>query len=177
MSCENEHAFAKLWQHARTAWMAWGPGLLLPRTHTQAENHERCSLKIHIPRCQQKFEKEQQQKAVPRPVPAAPPELDEPLPTSAAEIDEFNNRMFDIYNNCSLTKCSGCGRSFNTEAYEKHVLRCTGSAAGAGPTSRPKTLPPTGNRNGATSNPGSKPRAYSCYLCAPILEGCKPCGV
>lgn len=51
-----------------------------------------CSLKIHVPKCQQKFETEQQQKTVPRPLPEAPPELDYALPTSAADIDAFNNR-------------------------------------------------------------------------------------
>ena len=34
-----------------------------------------------------------------RPIPLAPAELESEMPTSAADIDAFNARMFDYYNN------------------------------------------------------------------------------
>ena len=43
--------------------------------------------------------------------PPPPPELDQPLPTDTAGIDEFNSKMFAYYNGVSLYPCPNCGRT------------------------------------------------------------------
>jgi predicted RNA-binding Zn-ribbon protein involved in translation (DUF1610 family) len=92
-----------------------------------------CSLKIHVPQCQDKFIASQAAKlpAERRALMAAPPRLKDPLPMTASEIDAFNAEMFEYYNGASLCRCAGCGRSFHQDAYERHVKRCPGGSNAA----------------------------------------------
>ena len=60
---------------------------------------------------------------------------------------EFNSKMFQYFNNVSLCKCTTCGRTFNEEAFAKHVEKC-----GGGPTTAP-------------TGPAAKPLGYVCFLC------------
>lgn len=86
-----------------------------------------CSLHIHVPQCQAKFEKTQAAKppSERRELPAQPAELSLPLPTAADEIDAFNARMSATFNGVSLVQCENCGRSFNETAFAKHKHLCT----------------------------------------------------
>lgn len=105
-----------------------------------------CSLPIHVPQCQQKFVRAQELKpaAERRALPPEPEALSQPLPTSASGIDAFNAAMFAFYNGVSLYQCTGCGRSFHSEAFEKHRKRCDGGGG------RPvAALPASGAPGGA----------------------------
>ena len=60
-----------------------------------------------------------------RAIPPAPPELENDLPTSAPDIDAFNSRMFDYYNNRSeaalpILQFVGHDPSVNTAAVQPH---------------------------------------------------------
>ncbi|KAG2482453.1 hypothetical protein HYH03_018622 [Edaphochlamys debaryana] len=85
------------------------------------------SLKIHIPQCYEKWLRVESGKPPKerRPPPPPPPELDEPLPTTSAGIDEFNSKMFGAYNGVSLTPCPNCGRTMRPEALKHHLKACT----------------------------------------------------
>eukprot|EP01023_Acetabularia_acetabulum_P047817 TRINITY_DN5041_c0_g2_i3.p1 TRINITY_DN5041_c0_g2~~TRINITY_DN5041_c0_g2_i3.p1 ORF type:complete len:467 (-),score=81.56 TRINITY_DN5041_c0_g2_i3:1644-3044(-) len=111
------------------------------------------SLKIHIPKCEEKFVKveSQKQKSERRPLPMRPAELDDPLPKNSQDIDEFNNKMFSYYNGVSLVKCQKCGRTFNSEALVKHAKGCKG-AAPPKESSRPSTANSTQQPKNTTTN-------------------------
>lgn len=57
--------------------------------------------------------------------------------------------MFNHFNNVSLCKCTTCGRTFNEEAYSKHIVKCGGGSQ--------VTASPSG--------PAAKPLGYVCYIC------------
>ena len=75
-----------------------------------------CSLPIHIPQCIDKWEKTEALKPrrERRPVPQAPVGFgaEGALPSSARDIDAFNEAMYHQYENVSLQQCENCGRSF-----------------------------------------------------------------
>lgn len=63
-------------------------------------------------------------------------------------LAEFNSKMFSYFNTVSLCTCTTCGRSFNEEAFSKHVAKCGGGGITASP-----------------SGPAAKPLGYCCYIC------------
>lgn len=145
------------------------------------------SLAIHIPQCKEKFMKVQSMKpkADRRRLPPQPTELDDKLPLAPEAIDAFNSKMFDHYNNVSLYKCQLCGRSFNSDAFERHKKMCTPDSPG-GP--HAKRDPAAGTfGNGPTRLAASQPAApsgqqaapaatapstYMCYLCVAPTPDC-----
>ena len=145
------------------------------------------SLPIHIPKCQEKWlqVESQRPKAERRPLPEAPFDVSEPLPTKAEEIDSFNARMFEVYNGASLIKCERCGRSFHAEAFARHQKLCTADTPG-GPHAKRQPGASCGMGSGPSrlaapagagpgGGPAMKPRAYTCYLCGQQF-GSKRCG-
>eukprot|EP00803_Ostreobium_quekettii_P011182 evm.model.scf_2885.1 EVM.evm.TU.scf_2885.1 scf_2885:6075-7782(+) len=131
------------------------------------------SLHIHIPQCQKMWEEREAQKPDKRerrPVPEAPPEMSEPLPSKGNLIDEFNNKMADYWNRASLVGCPTCGRTFRPEALERHASSCKGESPGGRRTSVSPGKGPgmsTPQHAGAAAAPKStsKPKGYTCYLC------------
>lgn len=99
-----------------------------------------------------------------RALPCEPPEVNEPLPTDAAGIDDFNSKMFSYYNGVSLYQCEGCGRSFNSEAFEKHRKRCPGEASLAA------SAPGGGTSRGA-KQAGAPSTGFTCYWCVTQVLG------
>lgn len=83
-------------------------------SNCNVHTHPPYSLAIHIPQCQQKWKEVEATKPKPqrRALPKIPEELQQPLPTNAADIDAFNARMFDFWNKAVLVPCQGCGRTF-----------------------------------------------------------------
>ncbi len=59
-------------------------------------------------------------------VPTAPAELSEPLPTDAAGIAAFNERMLQLCTQASMQACPRCGRTFRPDALAKHSKGCKG---------------------------------------------------
>ncbi|KAK9808816.1 hypothetical protein WJX72_004195 [[Myrmecia] bisecta] len=114
------------------------------------------SLPIHIPQCQEKWVKveEQKLKKERRPVPPPPPELTDELPTDPAGIDAFNDAMYGYWSKVSLVKCAGCGRTFRPEALEHHRKACSGGGAPV------NVMAGTGGFNDSL-----RPRGFTCYLC------------
>ena len=86
------------------------------------------SLGIHIPKCLDKWAAREAAKAPGerRAPPVPPAELEDPLPTRAADVEAFNERMSQVYNTASLVRCDSCGRTFNEEAHARHVKSCRG---------------------------------------------------
>ena len=145
------------------------------------------SLPIHIPQCQDKWAQKEAQKPKRerRAPPPCPFDVDAPLPRDAAGIDDFNARMFEVYNGASLCQCTHCGRSFHEEAFARHAKMCTAETPG-GPHARRAAGAASGmgsgpSRMAAAAGPGAgggptqKPRAYVCYLCGQQY-GSQRCG-
>jgi zinc-finger of a C2HC-type len=136
------------------------------------------SLPIHVPQCQEKWVKKEEtkSKADRRRLPACPLDLDEPLPLNGDDIDAFNMRMFDIYNGVSLCQCVHCGRSFNSEAFERHKKLCTAETPGGPHAMRapgqgtmgsgPSRLGPPEKAVAKAEPKAEAPPGYKCYLCA-----------
>ncbi|KAK9825103.1 hypothetical protein WJX74_008848 [Apatococcus lobatus] len=93
-----------------------------------------------------------------RPIPLEPAELEHDLPTSAADVDAFNARMFDYYNNRSLVGCPNCGRTFTPEALAHHAKACKVGKPMKGPGGG--TINLTASAASSTASGG-----YMCYLC------------
>eukprot|EP00877_Chromochloris_zofingiensis_P013237 jgi/Chrzof1/8167/Cz03g00070.t1 len=112
------------------------------------------SLPIHIPQCQQKWVRQQntQLAGQHRPLPPTPDELADGgvLPKTKADIEIFNAKMFDIYNQLSLVPCGVCGRTFRPEALVIHARSCRTDATGSA-TSAAKTIK-AGNGSTAGKN-------------------------
>ena len=142
--------------------------LQLPCSYLCGQQYGSKSLPIHIPQCQEKWAKVQsaKPKGERRALPPCPFDLDEPLPSSAEAIDEFNAKMFSFYNGVSLYQCKGCGRSFHAEAYEKHVARCAGAAEAAAAAAKAAAAAPIAAPKAAA------PSGYMCYLCAACAAAC-----
>ena len=71
---------------------------------------------------------------------------------------------------CSLCKCRHCGRSFNEEAFARHVKMCTaerpgGPHAKSGPAAAFGGSPSRMAQGTSSGAPQQKPSAYTCYLC------------
>ncbi|KAK3274927.1 hypothetical protein CYMTET_16918 [Cymbomonas tetramitiformis] len=91
------------------------------------------SLLIHIPQCQQKWLTAEASKPPKerRALPAAPNELEwvsSANRLSEADIDEFNDRMYHLWETRGLMTCKHCGRSFKEEAFKRHSKGCTAAS-------------------------------------------------
>ncbi len=74
-----------------------------------------CSLPIHIPQCQKKWQEQEDMKprSERRKMPPPPSEVtDMALPKSAADIEEFNKKAYKEYNEKTLMTCPYCSRTF-----------------------------------------------------------------
>lgn len=74
------------------------------------------SLPIHIPQCQQKWlqQEEQKPKNERRKLPKPPVDMptDGTAPRTTEEVDDFNKKMSEHFENVSLDRCDFCGRTF-----------------------------------------------------------------
>ena len=72
------------------------------------------SIGIHLPKCQQKWENEQEKlpKKERRAVPAAPENFDKVISgeIKGKDLMKMNQKAFDDYNECSLESCQFCER-------------------------------------------------------------------
>eukprot|EP00803_Ostreobium_quekettii_P009892 evm.model.scf_51.3 EVM.evm.TU.scf_51.3 scf_51:20961-32029(+) len=128
------------------------------------------SLHIHIPQCQKLWEEREARKDDEkdrRPLPEAPPELAEPLPTKAHLIDEFNNKMFAYWDQITLVGCQTCGRTFRPEALRKHQKACKrGVFSGRSTPGRgPGTPTPRAEGTTPSTRSASEPMGSSSSLC------------
>lgn len=88
------------------------------------------SVMIHVKACQKKWQTQQENLPVEkrRKCPQPPPEfvaLTSGGKLTGDEIDMINNAGFNEYKESALEKCRNCNRSFNAQAYKKHVNLCT----------------------------------------------------
>lgn len=103
---------------------------------------------------------EQRPRGERRSLPAPPPEVHEVLPTGADGIDAFNARMMAYFNTVSLYTCASCGRSFHSEAYDKHKQRCRGGTASSAIETQAAMI----GKQQEKSAP-QPPRMFVCYMC------------
>ena len=76
-----------------------------------------CSLPIHIPQCQKKWQEQEDMKprSERRKMPQPPSEVtDMALPTSADAIEAFNKRAYKEYEEKTLMTCPYCSRTFKS---------------------------------------------------------------
>jgi hypothetical protein len=72
------------------------------------------SIGIHVPKCQQKWEAEQEKlpKKERRPLPTAPENFDKVVSgeIKGKDLAKMNQKAFDDYNDTALESCQFCGR-------------------------------------------------------------------
>ena len=143
------------------------------------------SYNIHETQCIKKFKDEQanKDKSERKKLPSAPAELAELLakkkPTSK-DLEAYNAIAFDIYNNKSLSKCDGCGRTFNPDSLKIHQKSCKGVKAGGSTSSGMSGGATLGSNLGSSSggmgggggmgrggskSPARGPKSITCYIC------------
>jgi len=87
------------------------------------------SIGIHVPKCQQKWETEQEKlpKKERRPLPTAPENFDKVVSgeIKGKDLVKMNQKAFDDYNETALESCQFCGRTFLPKALEFHRKACT----------------------------------------------------
>jgi len=133
---------------------------------------------IHLTQCQKKFEDEQAQKdkSERKKLPDPPPGLDDILSKKKLtdkELEEYNALAADIYNQKSLSKCDGCGRTFKPESLIVHQRSCKSSKAGKDSGSSGMggglggSLAPggTGGKKKPSKSPSRGPKSLTCYIC------------
>lgn len=112
------------------------------------------SIMIHVKACQKKWEIAQEQlpRERRRKCPQPPPEflmLTGQAKLTGSQIDDLNTIGFNQYNDEALEKCPYCNRSFNAQAYMRHMKLCT----------EDKPLNPLPSKN----NPGPKGGRQASY--------------
>jgi len=87
------------------------------------------SIGIHVPKCKQKWEAEQEKlpKKERRPLPTAPENFDKVVSgeIKGKDLVKMNQKAFDDYNDTALESCQFCGRTFLPKALESHKKACT----------------------------------------------------
>jgi len=87
------------------------------------------SIGIHVPKCQQKWETEQEKlpKKDRRPLPTAPENFDKVVKgeIKGKDLVKMNQKAFDDYNETALESCQFCERTFLPKALESHRKACT----------------------------------------------------
>ena len=88
------------------------------------------SVMIHVKACQKKWQTQQESLPVEKrkKCPQPPPEfisLTSGIKLTGEDIDIINNAGFNEYKESALDKCKNCNRSFNPQAFKKHVNLCT----------------------------------------------------
>lgn len=87
------------------------------------------SIGIHVPKCQQKWEAEQEKlpKKERRALPTAPENFDKVISgeVKGKDLVKMNQKAFDDYNESALESCQFCERTFLPKALESHRKACT----------------------------------------------------
>jgi uncharacterized OB-fold protein len=126
-----------------------------------------------------KFEDEQKNldKAERKKIPAAPEGLEDILAKkklTAKQMEDYNQAALDIYNSKSLSKCSGCGRTFKPESLKVHAKSCKGAkSSGAGSSANHLGSGLGGGMGGGmgssgrggSKSPARGPKSLICYIC------------
>ncbi|KAF5841482.1 hypothetical protein DUNSADRAFT_12647 [Dunaliella salina] len=141
------------------------PSPLLPRREGERPRAYTCylcgqqygsaSLMIHIPQCQKKWiaVEEQKPRRERRPLPPPPSSIaGGQLPTGKG-ADDFNEEMYQHWDQKSLVGCPFCARTFRPEAFEKHKKVCTAANPG-GPLGPGRNQVPRAGGVAGPANPG-----------------------
>eukprot|EP00092_Neocalanus_flemingeri_P001459 GFUD01001557.1.p1 GENE.GFUD01001557.1~~GFUD01001557.1.p1 ORF type:complete len:483 (-),score=172.49 GFUD01001557.1:107-1555(-) len=87
------------------------------------------SIGIHLPKCKQRWEAEQEKlpKKEKRPVPTAPEDFDKVVKgeIKGKDLVKINQKAFDEHNESGLEACQHCGRTFLPKALLSHHNACT----------------------------------------------------